>query len=359
MRIKRIICIILVLVLSLVIGCSKSDPEANTLEPTDSKSTESDSTVTEDKTEAEDEKLTEIPLPIVEEPIELEVFIEIDASKIGAHTNDYNELSSYKELTRLTNIKLKFLHPPTGQATEQFNLMLSSGDLPDIVYWNFLGVPGGPNKAIEDGLILDLREYFEKYSPNLTKILDERPEIRKEISTDEGSYYCYPYLLIDQIVNNTFGFMARADWLEKLGIEKPVTIDDWYDMLVAFRDNDPNGNNEKDEIPLLSLAPDTGSSISHLSGAWGIHTRYYQVDNKVHYGPYEELYKEYLKTMRKWIEEGLIDPDFASQDQQLYDAKFLDSRGGVVREGLGSGMDRYIMGLGGDPDLLTWLDFPV
>lgn len=348
------IFIIVVLVFSLVVGCSKT-----TVTP-ESTPKPSASTTIENSDTPPSDLLTEILLPIVQEPIELEVFIEIDASKIGAHTNNYNDLLAYQELTRLTNINLKFLHPPTGQATEQFNLMLSAGDLPDIVYWNFLNVPGGPNGAIEDGLILDLTEYYEKYSPNLTSFLNENPEVRKEISTDDGTYYCYPYIQHDQIVNNSFGYMVRADWLDKLDIEKPVTIDDWYNMLVSFRDNDPNENGKKDEIPLIARgALDVDSALSHLSGAWGIDYEYYQENNKVHYGPYEPQFKEFLKVMRKWIEEGLVDPDFASQDQQLHDAKFLDSRGGIVREGLGSGMDRYIMGLGGDESLLTWLDFPV
>jgi len=353
---KLSILVIMVLLVSFVFGCSKTSDTPNApTEPSDTPSTTPDTS-----SGSEDGVLTEIPLPIVEEPIEIEVFIEIDASKVGVHTNDYNDILAYQELTKLTNVKLKFLHPPQGQASEQFNIMLSSGDLPDLVYWSWLNVPGGPQKLIEDGLILDLREYYEKYSPNLTKFLNENPEVRKEIMTDEGSYYCYPYIQHNQVVNNSYGYMARADWLEKLGIEKPVTIDEWYDMLVAMRDNDPNGNGQKDEIPLVARGGAyTDGALTHLMGAWGIHYKFYQEDGKVHFGPYEPQFKEYLKTMRKWIAEGLVDPDFATQDQQLHDAKFMDGRGGVVREGLGSGMDRYIMGLGGDPDKLTWLDFPV
>ena len=74
-----------------------------------------------------------------------------------------------------------------GQEKEQFNLLLSSGDLPDIISYNWYEFPGGPQKAINDGYILKLNGLIEDYAPNLKRTLEENPEVDKSVKTDEES----------------------------------------------------------------------------------------------------------------------------------------------------------------------------
>ena len=88
-----------------------------------------------------------------------------------------------------TGAEIEFLHPPTGQLKEQFSLILADGNRPDLMEYNWMNdYPGGPEKAIKDGVILPLNDIFEQYCPNLTAYLAENPDIDKVIKTDAGNY---------------------------------------------------------------------------------------------------------------------------------------------------------------------------
>ena len=145
--------------------------------------------------------------------------------------------------------------------------------------------------------------------------------------------------------------MLRADWLKQLNMDPPVTLDDWYKVLCAFRDNDMNGNGDpSDEIPMTTcIYKNSGETdaLEEMYTAWGKWWKMYvkPEDKHIGYGAYDPAYKEYLLTMRKWIEEGLIDPDFASNDKDAQNRKFLNSVAGSLRGGLGATMGTFIAGL--------------
>ncbi len=75
---------------------------------------------------------------------------------------------------------IQFQHPAAGQEKEQFNLIVADGSLPDIMEWQWVkNYPGGPEKAIKDGVIIPLNDIFKEYCPNITKYLAENPDIDK------------------------------------------------------------------------------------------------------------------------------------------------------------------------------------
>ena len=136
-----------------------------------------------------------------------------------------------------TGAEIEFLHPPTGQLKEQFSLILADGNLPDLMEYNWMNdYPGGPEKAIKDGVILPLNDIFEQYCPNLTAYLAENPDIDKMIKTDEGHYYVFPFIRGEKKLCNTIGLMLREDWLDELHLEVPTTIDEWHTVLTAFKE---------------------------------------------------------------------------------------------------------------------------
>ena len=128
-----------------------------------------------------------------------------------------------------TGAEIEFLHPPTGQMKEQFSLILADGNLPDLMEYNWtVDYPGGPEKAIKDGVIIPLNDVFAQYCPNITQYLAENPEIDRMIKTDEGHYYVFPFIRGDENLMNTIGLMVRQDWLEELNMEVPTTMDEWH-----------------------------------------------------------------------------------------------------------------------------------
>ncbi|WP_419182314.1 ABC transporter substrate-binding protein [Paenibacillus radicis (ex Xue et al. 2023)] len=255
----------------------------------------------------------------------------------------YNENEVYKEMEKATGVKVDFQHPPQGQEKEQFNLMMTSGKLPDVIEYAWSTFPGGPEKAIKDNKIIKLNDLVDKYAPNFKKLLDSHPDWKKQALTDEGSLFSFPFIRGEKGLQVYQGITVRKDWLDKLGLQMPTTIDEWYTVLKAFKEKDPNGNGKADEVPLLVTLNDFNKTHVFV-GAWGLTNSFYKDGGKVKFGPIEPNYKEFLTTMNKWYKEGLIDKDFAATDGKVTDAKVTGNQLGTAIMATGGGIGKY-MGL--------------
>ncbi|MDR1541887.1 MAG: extracellular solute-binding protein [Clostridiales bacterium] len=285
-------------------------------------------------------------LPIVTEPLKL-TYWSIFPSKNAETRKNLGEVTAYVELEKRTGIDIEWLHPPIGQEKEQFNLMIASGDIPDMIYFDWMNAPGGPSKYIDDGLTLRLNDIISQYAPNLQAVFDEYPQVNTQARLDDGTLFMFPFVKPDPSIRTYNGPIARKDWLDKLNIDLPVTMDDWYVMLKAFKEQDPNGNGESDEIPFSSIKLD---SVKWFAGAWGMKIRmdtqstnpFYRVGDEVHFAPLEEDYEEYMAVMRQWYSEGLIDPDFAATDGTRQNALISDNKAGVFWGGASGGLGKFL-----------------
>ncbi|WP_129724377.1 extracellular solute-binding protein [Xylanivirga thermophila] len=223
--------------------------------------------------------------------------------------DNLNDSLVIQKMEKITNVHMEFIHPPAGQEAEQFNLMVASDDLPDMVTHG-MGMPdsypGGGDKAIKDGKYLALNDLVESHAPNFKKIIDSDDELRKDILTDEGNIWGLP--MIDKTAQTAFtGPIVRKDWMDELALKEPKTIDDWYQILKTFKD--------KKGVEVPFIIPSSGIPADDaFIGAYGISSSFYQIDNKIKFGPIEPEYKEYLTEMNKWYNEGLIDKDFPAWD---------------------------------------------
>jgi putative aldouronate transport system substrate-binding protein len=218
-----------------------------------------------------------------------------------------NESEMYKELEERTGVHVKFIHPAEGEEIEQFNLMLNSKELPDVIQTYAGQYKGGMDKAIEDGVYLRLNELIDQHAPNFKKLLEEDPELARQTMTDKENIYAFPLVGIDPDEPAWWGPVFRGDWLEELDLEIPNTIDEWYNVLTQFKKK----KNAKAPLVFSSRGIDPyGTIIS----AFDIGPSFYKKDNVVKYGPMEPGFKEYLATMNKWYNEDLIDKDFPTRD---------------------------------------------
>ena len=297
------------------------------------------------ETEA-DGALTELHFPITEKPITFTWFYELDG-KTSVTKKSYGEVAAYQKLEELTNIHIEWQHPPVGQTKEQINLMMASADLADIVFYDWRnGYPGGATKALSENLILPLNDLIEKYSPNIRRVIEEKPEFGKDLRTDEGFYYCYPggsYELYQRSAElkpafRTFGWQIRQDWLDKVGLDVPETMDEWYEVLTAFKTQDPNGNGQADEIPLIHK----GNDINQWLRAWGSYYGFYLEGDTVKFGPYDPVYRDFLETMNQWYSEGLLDVDYVTTDGKQFDAKVSGSIAGAWTGATSGTLGRFV-----------------
>lgn len=264
------------------------------------------------------------------------------------HYTNYSQLPCYQIMEKKTGVKFIFKHPPlnSSAANDQFNLMIASRQLPDIIEWSWNTYPGGPQKAILDRVAIKLNNYIPKYAPNLKKLLDKSPDIKKMITTVNGDLYCFP-VLKETPIDAYYGPQVRKDWLEKLKITPPETVDEWYKMLKAFKTKDPNGNGKADERPfsILRGASNPRAAFDYCSflvGAWGIKTDFFQVKGKVKYGAIEPQFREFMSTLSKWWKEGLIDPDVLTMDRKVIEASVLSDKVGSYIGLIGGQMGTYL-----------------
>ncbi|MBI5302630.1 MAG: extracellular solute-binding protein [Chloroflexi bacterium] len=286
-----------------------------------------------------------LTLPIVKEPLTLTYWVDLNTA-VSATKKSLGEVGCYQEIEKKTGIHIDFQHPPANQATEQFNLVVASGKYPDILEHNWLSAPGGPAKYVKDGVILRLNNLIDQYAPNLKKILTEHPDWRKQVVTDEGDIFAFPFLRGDPFLVVFQGPIIRKDWLDKVGLPIPTTIDEWHNALVAFKTKDPNGNGKADEVPFTSfwvVNPYYRGAFESRAfiGAWGITTTFYQDKGVIKYGPLQPEYKEFLKTIAQWYKEGLMDPDFVAADRKLFDAKVTGNQLGAFIANTGNGIGSF------------------
>lgn len=290
-----------------------------------------------------------LTLPIVTSPLSLSYWCPM-SSNVAATMKTFGEIAAYKELEKRTGIHLSFQHPPLNQELEQFNLLSASGTYPDVVEYNWLtNAPGGPARFLRDGMIIRLNEHIDKYAPNLKKVLADHPEWRKQIITDEGDIYAFPFIRSDVKLLVSTGLAMRQDWLDKLGLQPPTTLDEWRTVLKAFKERDPNGNGKGDELPLSTWASSPGpgggsrGAFSRYSfiGAWGIGQDWYHEKGVIKYGPLQPEFREFLTMMASWYKDGLIDPDVFATNQNTMDAKVTNNLVGAASMQGGNGIGKY------------------
>lgn len=255
--------------------------------------------------------------------------------KVSPLSKNLGNTELYKKVEQITRVHVEFRHPPAGQESEQFQQLLASADLPDVLEMPYLPYPGGPEKAISDGLIVKLDDLIDRYAPNLKKQYKENPLWEKLAKTDGGTHYTFPFIRGDESLLVSFGPLLRQDWLAELGLPVPRTLDAWHDTLQAFRDH-------KGAVAPLSFEATAISFSGAFVGAYGVPKDFYVEEGKVRFGPREPGYRRFLDLFHAWYAEKLIDPDFASQDADALDAKVTGGRTGALLGFARSHMGRYL-----------------
>ncbi len=237
-----------------------------------------------------------------------------------------------QKLMETFDCEIEYQHPAQGQDGEKFNILIASGKLPDIIEYKWqTNYPGGPQKALDDGIVQELN--LETDAPNLAAYIKDHPELDKMIKTDNGQYYGYPFIRGEEYLQTSAGMIIRDDWLDDLGLELPETVDEWEVVLKRFK-----------EEKLGGAAPSVSALLNTQGGfmqAYGVCTNDLYVDNGViKYGPMEDGFKDWLTLMNDWYNKGYIASDYTSSTDEH--AKTLNGELGVTAGACGSGIGRIM-----------------
>ena len=261
-------------------------------------------------------------------PETLTIFASINtyATKAGAETN--NDLLPYQEMEALTGCHVEWIH---ATSQERFNLTIASGKLPDMMVTGWGSIQGGAKMYADDGVIIPLRDLMEDNMPNLMAYNKEKPHVAKQYTDDSGEVYYIPFIRQDEELKVFQGPQMRQDWLEKLGLEAPKNAEELYTVLKAFKEKDPNGNGQADEIPMSGVGfENTAHGIGNLLWMFGTTYNFYQEDGEVKYGVMEDNFVEGLEYITKLYSEGLIDQDYLLNDREKMDGKAMNDKVGFV-----------------------------
>lgn len=288
---KKIVsaALVLVMVLSLCACGSKNEPAATAETPKENTTTEAPKT----------EEPAEEPADTAEN-VNFSIFI--PSRKADAlYTQDTLTL---KKLAEKMNVTFDIQTVINSESKSKLSSIISSGEIPDICAGNMtlLKTYG------RDGAFVALDELIDDKYPNLKKYVLEDPEVMAQSVSSDGHLYVIPMLTA---MRTAMGYMVRQDWLDELGLETPVTVDDWYNVLTAFK-------NAKGIAPLF-LDRAWENYYNNFSDAWGIEVNgnnnfWTVLDGKMVFAPITDNCKEYLTEMQKWYTEGLIDPEFITRE---------------------------------------------
>lgn len=244
--------------------------------------------------------------PIVKEKENLEIF----TVKTVNH-GDFDEMGFTKFYEEKTNVHIDWVLAPQETLDSKLSLMFQSNSLPDIVSLplNLLG----SDRLLEysgKGSIIALDELIDKYGPNIKKMFEKYPEAKAAVTAADGKIYSLPTVQVQSNNHERFPqkLYIRKTWLDNLGLEVPKTAEQFYDVMTAFKNNDPNGNGQNDEIPFATYGIDPS-----YYGNWGISFNYNNdalcVDDngKVSYGYATDATKKALSFMNRLYSFGICE----------------------------------------------------
>ncbi len=211
----------------------------------------------------------------------------------------------------MTNICLKNATAGADQTNPGYamNLLLASEAIPDIV--GSSRIKEYANQFGPMGAFTPLNDLIDDHAPHLKAFFDERPRIRASLMASDGNIYFIPNL-----PDGKYGraYWIRTDWLDALDLEVPSTIEEYEAVLIAFRDQDPNGNGLQDEIPFFARHWQEFIRLVTLFGGRSTGSDDYHdfvvTSEGVIQHPYMgEGYRDGIQNLARWYKEGLVDPE--------------------------------------------------
>ncbi|MDF2964390.1 MAG: transporter substrate-binding protein, partial [Paenibacillus sp.] len=231
-----------------------------------------------------------------------------------------------QEINKKLGIQLKIKMVPQNEF-DKVNIAMASGDYPDIVTMSYPSQP--VNQWIKDGVLLPINDYL-KDMPTVKNILE------KDVAWSAVDGKFYGSVFLSQNKSSNLAITIRQDWLDKLGLKVPGTLDELYEVLKAFRTKDPDGNGKEDTYGLTALTTNSSSPMTHLDfvfyaygvpyGDWSLDAAGSVIPNFEH-----PAYKKGIEYLNKLYKEKLLDPEFMVNNSiQLGETKFYQSKVGVM-----------------------------
>lgn len=250
-------------------------------------------------------------LPLFEDTAELSMFYPI---RTGSSNPPYKEEGKnifWNTVQEMLNIDITFIEPGQVTASEQFNLMAASDDLPDIISESMVSrsgsaYTGGYDLAIEEGVYVNIADYLD-IAPNYNYWLNLGPTNLKAATTANG--YIGSFVTINAEERDSgMGLTVNRDYLDATGLDMPDTVGGWLEVFAAMKANGV-------EYP-CNVSAEGGMLEAGISNALGASfSSTFLIDantDELLYDAIQPELKDYIELFRDCYQKGYIDPDFTS-----------------------------------------------
>ena len=265
--------------------------------------------------------------PVVSEPVTLRIWCNLSPELVENFENNYGA----NFLAEKIGVKINWEIIGVNDAKEKLRVMMAANsDMPDVFMLANVGAIVTADQIFsygQQGLIRPLNDLIAEYGEGIYDAYEIDPQKEKLITAPDGNIYGLPWTIeaYHHRANNKF-YINQA-WLDKLNLETPTTIDGFYDVLIAFRDQDPNGNGKQDEVPLSGSIASmmTRSTLDcflmdafQYSTSYERHWLYLNDNDEVAFGATTDGFRDGLRFFRKLYTENLLDKEiFVNSNDSL------------------------------------------
>ncbi|BBH22400.1 putative ABC transporter peptide-binding protein YtcQ [Paenibacillus baekrokdamisoli] len=257
------------------------------------------------------------------EPVELSVFSWMFE---GA---DAPDSLIYKKLQEKLNIRIKPITASWNDWEEKLNVMIASGEMPDVFVSYGIDRPVQYRQWIKEGMILPISDYAGQY-PNIQKSLANFAVLAKTTGDKHYALPIYNEAGSGKDAVSGHNILIRKDWLDKLHLQVPTTLDEFYAVAKAFTENDPDGNNKKDtygytsssggvwwQYPIFNAFDTSTDRWENKDGQWSPEV----ISDKM---------KDAVSFLNKMYNEKILDPEFMLNTDDKKIEKFVTGKVGII-----------------------------
>ncbi len=232
---------------------------------------------------------------------------------------DFNTNKFTLWLEKQLNVDLNVTPVQNSSWNDKIGIMMSTGDYPEIIIGREF--PNVILYGMQENLLLPLNDLIDEHAANIKKADKEIPGLINSMKQADGNIYS-----INGVQENFHATYPKKMWyyapfLEKIGVEPPATIEEFYDVLRRIKKEDPNENNESDEIPLMCYEEDDGLAYicnsflyTQLSPIEGV--SYYLENDKIETPVNKAQMREAISFVSKLYKEGLLYSNSFNQKRQ-------------------------------------------
>jgi putative aldouronate transport system substrate-binding protein len=234
-----------------------------------------------------------------------------------------------KELEDTTNVHLNQMIVPEEAANERLALLLNTGEYPEVL----IKMNGTASRddmlkyGTGEKIFIPLEDIIAQHAPNTTAYFAEYPWVRESMLLPDGHIYGIPSIMTGANTPNhgaiSYRLHINQTWLDKLGLKRPTTTEEFRTVLRAFKTQDPNGNGRADEVPLSGAIGTWAADIyPFMLNAFGFYDgiTHLNKNGKVVDTLNQDYIREGLKYIRSLYDEGLIDPAALTQNDPALSA---------------------------------------